>query len=68
MIDFELSDKDREVLDKLREEALVARRYARYYDENEHEFPPDELPEAAQYPSIFAADGRPQRARTAAWA
>ncbi len=53
MIDFELSAKDREVLDKLREEALVARRYARFYDENEHEFPPDELPEAAQYPSIF---------------
>ncbi len=53
MIDFELSNKDREVLDKLREEALVARRYARFYDENEHEFPPDELPEASQYPSIF---------------
>jgi len=53
MIDFELSNKDREVLDKLREEALVARRYARFYDENEHEFPPDELPEAAQFPSIF---------------
>ena len=30
----------------VREEALVARNYARYYDENEHEFPPDELPEA----------------------
>ena len=40
MIDFELTEKDREVLDQLREEALVARRYARYYDENEHEFPP----------------------------
>ena len=53
MIDFELSNKDREVLDKLREEALVVRRYARFYDENEHEFPPDELPEAAQFPSIF---------------
>ena len=41
MIDFELSEKDREVLGKLREEAIVTRRYARYYDENEHEFPPD---------------------------
>jgi len=50
MIDFDLSKKDREVLGKLREEALVARRYARYYDENEHEFPPNELPEAADYP------------------
>jgi len=53
MIDFELSNKDREVLGKLREEALVARRYARFYDENEHEFPPDELPEASQFPSIM---------------
>ena len=53
MIDFELSKKDREVLGKLREEALVARRYARYYDENEHEFPPDELPEAAQFPDFL---------------
>jgi hypothetical protein len=55
MIDFDLSAKDREVLDQLRQEALVARRYARYYDENEHEFPPSELPEAAQFPSIFHA-------------
>ena len=53
MIDFELSHKDKEVLGKLREEALVARRYARFYDENEHEFPPDELPEASQFPSIM---------------
>ena len=53
MIDFELSKKDREVMGKLREEALVTRRYARYYDENEHEFPPDELPEAAQFPGFM---------------
>jgi acyl-CoA dehydrogenase len=53
MIDFELSEKDREVLGKLREEALVARNYARYYDENEHEFPPDELPEAARFPDFM---------------
>jgi acyl-CoA dehydrogenase len=51
MIDFELSAKDRQALAQLREEALVARRYARYYDENEHEFPPSELPEAKDYPS-----------------
>jgi acyl-CoA dehydrogenase len=53
MIDFELSNKDRQVLDELRKEALVARKYARFYDENEHEFPPDELPEASQFPSIM---------------
>jgi len=51
MIDFELSPNDRKVLDAVREQALVCREHARYYDENEHEFPPDELPEAGKYPS-----------------
>ena len=46
MIDFELSQNDRKVLEHIRGEALVCRQYARHYDENEHEFPPDELPEA----------------------
>jgi len=50
MIDFELSERDRKILDRVREEALVARKYARYYDENEHEFPPDRLEEAKDYP------------------
>jgi len=54
MIDFELTRKDREILDAIRREALVARSYARYYDENEHEFPPDELPEAKDFPSVFS--------------
>jgi acyl-CoA dehydrogenase len=54
MINFELSEGDRQVLDKVREEALVCRRYARHYDENEHEFPPDELPEAANFPEVYA--------------
>ena len=49
MIDFELTDNDRKILDAVREQALVCRQYARFYDENEHEFPPDELPEAADY-------------------
>ena len=53
MIDFTLSEHDQKVLDGLREEALVARKYARYYDENEHEFPPDELEEAKDYPTLF---------------
>jgi acyl-CoA dehydrogenase len=53
MIDFELTKKDREILEAIRREALVARGYARYYDENEHEFPPDELPEAKDFPSVF---------------
>jgi len=60
MIDFELTPNDRKVLDAMRAEALVCRGYARHFDENEHEFPPDELPEAAQFPpfmSLFAGRG-----------
>jgi len=53
MIDFELTENDRKILDALREQALVARTYARYYDENEHEFPPDELEEAKDHPNGF---------------
>ncbi len=50
MIDFELTKKDQEILDEIRRQALVAREHARYYDENEHEFPPDKLPEADDFP------------------
>jgi len=54
MIDFELSDGDRRILEHVREEALICRGYARHYDENEHEFPPDELPEARGRQAAFA--------------
>jgi acyl-CoA dehydrogenase len=54
MIDFTLTENDQKVLDYVREEALVARQYAREYDENEHEFPPDALPEADDYPGPWA--------------
>ncbi len=54
MIDFELTQKDRDMLAAVRREALVARTYARHYDENEHEFPPDQLPEAKDFPNVFA--------------
>jgi acyl-CoA dehydrogenase len=53
MIDFTLTERDREALALVREQALVARRYARHYDENEHEFPPAELPEAKGAPHIW---------------
>ncbi len=53
MIDFELTKHDRKILDAVRAEALVVRKYARYYDENEHEFLPDELEEAGDFPSVF---------------
>jgi acyl-CoA dehydrogenase len=54
MINFELSDSDRRILEHVREDALVCRRYARHYDENEHEFPPDELPEARDRKNVYA--------------
>jgi len=54
MIDFSLSENDKKILDAVREQALVCRQYARHYDENEHEFPPDALPEADRYSSPYA--------------
>ena len=57
MIDFELTKNDQKILDEVRSRALVCRKYARYYDENEHEFPPDELEEAKGQPEIFTMLG-----------
>ncbi len=57
MIDFELTEKDEKILDSVRKESLVCRKYARYYDEHEHEFPPDELPEANEYGDIYGMFG-----------
>src|SRR5512139_4271051 len=57
MIDLNLSPHDEELLATIRQEALIARRYARYYDENEHEFPPNELPEANEHPSFMTRLG-----------
>jgi len=60
MIDFQLTDNDKKVLGATRVEALACRAYARHYDENEHEFPPDQLPEAKNFPpmiSLFAGRG-----------
>ena len=57
MIDFELTQNDKKILASVRAEALACRAYARHYDENEHEFPPDELPEAKDFKpmmSLFA--------------
>jgi acyl-CoA dehydrogenase len=54
MINFEPTDTDKQVLGTVREQALICRRYARYYDENEHEFPPDQLPEADDHPNVYS--------------
>jgi acyl-CoA dehydrogenase len=53
MIDFELTEHDRGVLRQIRAEALVCRRYARHYDENEHELLPDQFEEAADFPTLI---------------
>jgi len=61
VIDFTFTDNDKKILDSIRAEALVCRGYARHYDENEHEFPPDELPEAKDFPptmSLFGGRGK----------
>jgi acyl-CoA dehydrogenase len=57
MIDFSLTDKDKKVLDAVREESLIARKYARHYDEHEEEFPPDTLPEAKDHPGFYSLLG-----------
>jgi acyl-CoA dehydrogenase len=54
MIDFTLSETDRKVLATVKEEALVCRRYARYFDDHEEEFAPAELPEAKDFRNPFA--------------
>ena len=53
MIDFEPTEGDQKILDQVRAEALICRKYARYYDEREHEFPPDELEEAKGKPNVY---------------
>jgi acyl-CoA dehydrogenase len=60
MIDFEPTPHDAKVLAAVRDQALVCRGYARYYDENEHEFPPEELPEARDHknPYVLLMQGR----------
>lgn len=49
MIDFRLTETDRAQLDRTRAEAVIARRYAREFDENELEMIPDDLPEAEEF-------------------
>lgn len=49
MIDFRLTETDKAILDRTREEALIARNYARYYDDRESEMIPDELPETKAF-------------------
>src|SRR5262245_34349777 len=49
MIDFTLSEYDKAALDAQREQAMICRKYARYFDEHEEEFAPDQLEELSSY-------------------
>jgi len=53
MIDFQLTANDEKLVKAIRAESLVARKYARYYDEHEHEFPPEKLEEAKEFPHFM---------------
>lgn len=52
MIDFQLTPADENVLKGAHEQALIARRYASYYDKHEDELEPAEFPEAKDLPSL----------------
>ncbi len=49
MIDFTLTENDKKALARTRAEALICRKHARYYDENEAELPPEVLPETEEF-------------------
>src|SRR5215472_11740169 len=52
MVDFRLSPNDLQILEQIRQEGRIVRKYARYYDDHEEEVPPDTLPEGAGVPSL----------------
>ncbi|MBU4001925.1 MAG: acyl-CoA dehydrogenase family protein [Proteobacteria bacterium] len=52
MVDFSISEKDQQIFDLMKKEGLVRRKYSRYYDLHEEEIPPDEFPEAKDFPSL----------------
>ncbi len=52
MVDFSLNEKDREILEEIRKQGLVVRKYTRYYDDHEDELPPSEFPEAKDFAHI----------------
>lgn len=51
MIDFELTSADEKVLNSAHQQAIIGRRYARYFDKHEDELTPEEFPEAADFPN-----------------
>ena len=53
MVDFTLSDNDKDILESVAAEAKAGEKYARYYDEHEDETLPKVFPEAKAFPSIL---------------
>jgi len=51
MIDFQLTPADEKVLSNAHGQAIIGRRYARYYDKHEDELEPEEFPEAKGLPN-----------------
>jgi acyl-CoA dehydrogenase len=51
MIDFQLTQADEKILGAAHEQAIIGRRYARYYDKHEDELEPEEFPEAKDLPN-----------------
>ena len=54
MADFTLSEHDQAILTEVRRQALICREHARYHDEHEVDFVPDQLPDAAKEINPFA--------------
>ena len=51
MIDFQLTQADEKILGAAHDQAIIGRRYARYYDKHEDELEPAEFPEAKDLPN-----------------
>lgn len=54
MVDFTLTPKDQQLVDLAREDSLISRNYARYYDQHEDELEPEQLPEMKDRPDPYA--------------
>ena len=53
MVDFSLNEKEQTIIEEIHKQGLACRKYARYYDVNETEIPPDEFPEAKDFDHII---------------
>jgi len=54
MVDFTLTPQDQYLVNIAREDSLISRNYARYYDQHEDELEPEQLPEMKDRPDPYA--------------